>query len=158
MEVFLKQRYSDETVSIPQAVSTVATILLIKMWPTLLVVSIPQAVSTVATPGKYTEMDLFQSSFNTASGKHCCNLWYVRYANVKTVVVSIPQAVSTVATKPWSCFMGEKILRVSIPQAVSTVATYVMALKEVAKDDRFNTASGKHCCNICKIRWQRVWV
>ena len=58
--------------------------------------------------------------FNTASGKYCCNIIYLK---------EIPKGSS------W----------VSIPQAVSTVATY----QDCYGPDRggFNTASGKYCCN-----------
>ena len=62
-------------------------------------------------------------SFNTASGKHCCN-WKEVTRNAEAVAVSIPQAVSTVATEfelPENYLW--KIFFVSIPQAVSTVAT-----------------------------------
>ena len=36
---------------------------------------------------------------------------------------------------------------VSIPQAVSTVATKGKSAKFKGFNGRFNTASGKHCCN-----------
>ena len=77
------------TVSIPQAVSTVATIRPCEKYTTgLKIVSIPQAVSTVATGSQFEAQSLND-----------------RYK------VSIPQAVSTVATagprKP--VFMGPKI-------------------------------------------------
>ena len=60
-------------------------------------VSIPQAVSTVATWFTYIEVPIIVVGFNTASGKYCCNYQYFlqQYAELK---VSIPQAVSTVAT------------------------------------------------------------
>ena len=59
-------------------------------------VSIPQAVSTVATcdceiPGNKVYC------FNTASGKHCCNVLKDAQEFMKGGV-SIPQAVSPVAT------------------------------------------------------------
>ena len=64
-------------VSIPQAVSTVATV----WWLTpvqpdhYVLVSIPQAVSTVATdPNWKSSENDYYDSFNTASGKYCCNL------------------------------------------------------------------------------------
>ena len=65
-----------------------------------ILVSIPQAVSTVATA---IIMHLAGAkcimSFNTASGKYCCNLLQFWGAIAqKDVSVSIPQAVSTVAT------------------------------------------------------------
>ena len=62
--------------------------------------------------------------------------------------VSIPQAVSTVATLNsfGETFSGKK--QVSIPQAVSTVATRANKIsRKRAVLARFNTASGKHCCN-----------
>ena len=60
-------------------------------------VSIPQAVSTVATLNLLKKMHYALESFNTASGKHCCNLDHPLFKNY-FVRVSIPQAVSTVAT------------------------------------------------------------
>ena len=69
-ELLQKQR----SVSIPQAVSTVATVEAyddehdIKEG-----VSIPQAVSTVATPEARMNKPSPMACFNTASGKHCCN-------------------------------------------------------------------------------------
>ena len=85
-------------------------------------VSIPQAVSTVATIMIFSDMSLgSESGFNTASGKHCCNI-SIHNDTIDCFTVSIPQAVSTVATleaKMQSLFFEE----VSIPQAVSTVAT-----------------------------------
>ena len=87
------------TVSIPQAVSTVATGVFLCA---LLVnrVSIPQAVSTVAT---------YTLSGETGKFKR----------------VSIPQAVSTVATRLNKVILTKKYREVSIPQAVSTVATWM---------------------------------
>ena len=87
------------------------------------VVSIPQAVSTVATRKLCDKERSITSCFNTASGKHCCN--YIRNILFYSfIIVSIPQAVSTVATyASFSCL--HCILPVSIPQAVSTVATIV---------------------------------
>ena len=87
-------------------------------------VSIPQAVSTVATR-KECAMDIQTvQRFNTASGKHCCNL-KVLVSKVRRKAVSIPQAVSTVAT----CLLRSDVpilrFKVSIPQAVSTVATAI---------------------------------
>ena len=63
-------------------------------------------------------------SFNTASGKYCCN-WFNSSTNCRCSY------------------------EVSIPQAVSTVAT----LKSLSKQSQrpitgFNTASGKYCCNL----------
>ena len=61
-------------VSIPQAVSTVATssaITIIDSKTTK--VSIPQAVSTVATIRSNNKEIEYVDGFNTASGKYCCN-------------------------------------------------------------------------------------
>ena len=59
-------------VSIPQAVSTVATIIGILNYGLKKDVSIPQAVSTVATIKRIAKSKKL-SGFNTASGKYCCN-------------------------------------------------------------------------------------
>ena len=86
-------------VSIPQAVSTVATMtLLCSVVDKLTEVSIPQAVSTVATLYLSSIMKTVLKSFNTASGKYCCNILLLK-KNLTNFLVSIPQAVSTVATK-----------------------------------------------------------
>ena len=61
-------------------------------------VSIPQAVSTVATGGVWDERWSIGHGFNTASGKHCCNQFYIITLQLDIKIVSIPQAVSTVAT------------------------------------------------------------
>ena len=134
-------------------------------------VSIPQAVSTVATNVKNIKVKAAFESFNTASGKHCCNGSEEEPVSYERQPVSIPQAVSTVATRPCNetsrlcgrvsipqavstvattnklvLVLLRTLLRVSIPQAVSTVATeYTYEATE--KDFSFNTASGKHCCN-----------
>ena len=84
-------------------------------------VSIPQAVSTVATKKVFLEMDS-KLSFNTASGKYCCNMLMVGEDLKIFEGVSIPQAVSTVATKKFVATLNGEF-QVSIPQAVSTVAT-----------------------------------
>ena len=65
------------------------------------------------------------TSFNTASGKHCCNILVngVVVGKFDCPLVSIPQAVSTVATLK-DLNMLLVVTNVSIPQAVSTVATY----------------------------------
>ena len=61
-------------VSIPQAVSTVATkAYRLSTYGAIRVVSIPQAVSTVATEVDETSGKANLSGFNTASGKYCCN-------------------------------------------------------------------------------------
>ena len=85
-------------------------------------VSIPQAVSAVATL-ELMEEHLDLSSFNTASGKCCCNLILKLALNYFGLRVSIPQAVSAVATTMRNQKQNKKP-QVSIPQAVSAVATY----------------------------------
>ena len=91
----------------------------------VLTVSIPQAVSTVATLLFCPIFMGFYFCFNTASGKYCCNDRGVSEDGIK-LAVSIPQAVSTVATKNNVQICSWKYFRyVSIPQAVSTVATEV---------------------------------
>ena len=90
--IFMTEYFS---VSIPQAVGTVATIILYLLDEFRNSVSIPQAVSTVAT--------------------------HISYSREGSRIVSIPQAVSTVATTT-ICYKFF-YCSVSIPQAVSTVAT-----------------------------------
>ena len=62
--------------------------------------------------------------------------------------VSIPQAVSSFATEDAD---ADALARknVSIPQAVSAVATGVVDFS-ILDNLRFNTASGKRCCNYNK--------
>ena len=66
--------------------------------------------------------------------------------------VSIPQAVSTVATDFTQEANIQRFDIVSIPQAVSTVATGQRPLVD-RRDylNCFNTASGKHCCNLSNM-------
>ena len=85
-------------VSIPQAVSTVATTVFRHATVKLDNVSIPQAVSTVATL-VLTIATVMAVGFNTASGKYCCNGRLSQLKRLRWQHVSIPQAVSTVATK-----------------------------------------------------------
>ena len=74
-------------------------------------------------------------SFNTASGKYCCN--EISSLNVKkNLKVSIPQAVSTVATE-WASDNIFIFFEVSIPQAVSTVATSGNARMEPLYEGKF---------------------
>ena len=50
------------------------------------------------------------------------------------------------------CVASSSVSKVSIPQAVSTVATIDRNIGVVHKDnERFNTASGKHCCNLSSL-------
>ena len=67
-------------------------------------------------------ISISSSSFNTASGKYCCNYDQFSEAVSVPLFVSIPQAVSTVATNKGFSFLTDQG-PVSIPQAVSTVAT-----------------------------------
>ena len=132
-------------------------------------VSIPQAVSTVATVCLKKDLVHYAwERFNTASGKYCCNDTSETKQLSTPRSVSIPQAVSTVATKSMigrrcieRCFntasgkyccnlkmkvAAQEAVKVSIPQAVSTVATctwYWCYSSSIS----FNTASGKYCCN-----------
>ena len=62
-------------------------------------------------------------SFNTASGRYCCNTGAMFYALTPVAPVSIPQAVGTVATTLTVHILAVKHKKVSIPQAVGTVAT-----------------------------------
>ena len=75
------------TVSIPQAVSTVATYVKYdgKEYE-YSYVSIPQAVSTVATGEWDDNLIPTLKSFNTASGKHCCNT--IQLVNVYSICTS----------------------------------------------------------------------
>ena len=84
-------------VSIPQAVSAVATCRIFVLLYFSIPVSIPQAVSAVATLSPAKTADAVMS-FNTASGKRCCNLFKKEDYHVYSKKVSIPQAVSAVAT------------------------------------------------------------
>ena len=62
-------------------------------------VSIPQAVGTVATKMLRSQFGDDIESFNTASGRHCCNYPIAYAMKTRTLPdVSIPQAVGTVAT------------------------------------------------------------
>ena len=88
-------------------------------------------------------------SSHTASGKHCCN--GKRWSNIwSDRNVSIPQAVGTVATK--ELLQQQRSEEVSIPQAVGTVATRPLTLHRQQDQCRFNTASGRHCCNRKELR------
>ena len=56
-------------------------------------VSIPQAVSTVAT--RYSKSNGFQSHcFNTASGKYCCNVY-----NISELVTEVGGSFNTASGK-----------------------------------------------------------
>ena len=62
-------------------------------------------------------------SFNTASGRYCCNLKDAVNTYGINLKVSIPQAVGTVATYIPGVVKLD-FSYVSIPQAVGTVATF----------------------------------
>ena len=142
MYVIVKtKRDSSGSVTIPQAVWAVATIVVfkndhyskmlqyrkryellqqyrnIKFSTKAPVVTIPQAVWAVATKSTY--LAKTNSSYNTASGMSCCN--FIRIAGEKPVIVTIPQAVWAVAT--WMASVHLQFSEVTIPQAVWAVAT-----------------------------------
>ena len=62
-------------------------------------------------------------SFNTASGRCCCNLHCIQLNLRDFSFVSIPQAVGVVATFNRKNEYDASFIRVSIPQAVGVVAT-----------------------------------
>ncbi len=85
--------------------------------------------------------------FNTASGKCCCNEVQKAIPSIQEIRVSIPQAVSAVATGKLHQLNNKLQSKVSIPQAVSAVATWeIMSIMILLLS--FNTASGKCCCNV----------
>ena len=144
----------------------------------------PQAVSTVATLKRTLICAENIPCFNTASGRCCCNgkdyenlylgfdefqyrkrqaLLQLKMKLVLIIIektlVSIPQAVGTVATSA-NVQPSSVSYSVSIPQAVGTVATqFYFLLSQVINECCFNTASGRHCCNmfwqfcIQRINW-----
>ena len=87
--------------------------------------------------------------FNTASGRCCCNgAEDTEYIRAVTRKVSIPQAVGAVATDVFGVHMDDG-MHVSIPQAVGAVATRTIFPRRILLPIRpsFNTASGRCCCN-----------
>ena len=112
----------------------------------------PPLQSFNTASGKYccnTLMILLQQlascRFNTASGKYCCNLPCI------TIHFGHLLRFNTASGK--YCCNRDLLLSqikqsrlVSIPQAVSTVATQLKVLVENVYMG-FNTASGKYCCN-----------
>ena len=66
---------------------------------------------------------------------------------IKVEVVSIPQAVGAVATGCKEAALATSVATVSIPQAVGAVATLYFFINIVRRQVRFNTASGRCCCN-----------
>ena len=63
------------------------------------------------------------NSFNTASGRCCCNPSYDGACIRHLIVVSIPQAAGVVATSKVYTAVCSVMVMVSIPQAVDVVAT-----------------------------------
>ena len=89
-------------------------------------VSIPQAVSAVATKvlDGSKEQLIFGSSFNTASGKCCCNSKFSYFTEVDESCFNTASGKCCCNCKLlWVCAYME----VSIPQAVSAVATLHIA-------------------------------
>ena len=112
-------------------------------------VSIPQAVSTVATLRNPFVYRHNEDSFNTASGKYCCNI-YKRADTCHRTIVSIPQAVSTVATHLGSSI--NEVIRLRFNTASGkyccNLQLNLVHLLQQLYLNRFNTASGKYCCNL----------
>ena len=87
---------------------------------------IPQALSTVTTIEYSISVLQLMVSYNTASGKRCCNGIAISNGTLATIWgVTIPQAVSAVATYLVDLLVAEAV-QVTIPQAVSAVATQAM--------------------------------
>ena len=134
-------------VSIPQAVSTVATLHIHVSVEEVefSYVSIPQAVSTVATDSECMFIWIFYNVSIPQAVSTVATQVNGILCGIKSVVVSIPQAVSTVATEKVESEVV--VYHVSIPQAVSTVATLLNRVRKQKPLLSFNTASGKYCCN-----------
>ena len=118
---------------------------------------IPQALSTVTTIEYSISVLQLLVSYNTASGKRCCNLYWVLLS------VSLISGYNTASGKRccnpsvFYLFSRGGII-VTIPQAVSAVATSWNSNWKVLAP-RYNTASGKRCCNSVRIRVAlRKWV
>ena len=95
-------------------------------------VSIPQAVSTVATfVSKSLDSIIYILSFNTASGKHCCNFI--------TLIQSKERCLCrfNTASGKHCCNLG-----------------YRLQHQDCLLSTCFNTASGKHCCNRLRSKMQ----
>ena len=88
---------------------------------------IPQALSTVTTIEYSISVLQLLVSYNTASGKRCCNLYWVLLS------VSLISGYNTASGKR-CCnhfkgnYSGSEVDRVTIPQAVSAVATYLKSI------------------------------
>ena len=92
--------------------------------------------------------NLWLLRFNTASGKHYCNL-DKKFDEGAEYLVSIPQAVSTIAM---SMFLARwaKINSFNTASGKHYCNEEVNAVLEANNIVGFNTASGKHYCN-----WRR---
>ena len=125
----MRRYYLYVTVSIPQAVGTVATIMK-KLVEVILsaVVSIPQAVSTV------TSSPLFSLPFG--QGLEMCGPHRRFTPLLPRTLHRIPQAVSTVATYTRQSSKAQ-YLCVSIPQAVGTVTTTLALVKTLLSGLKF---------------------
>ena len=108
---------------------------------------------------------------HTVSGRYCCN--FSRYERIQSaVLVSIPQAVSVVAWSPLFYPRFAQVLEMCglhrrfapllsrtlrrIPWTVGAVATYVQIL--CMSNLRFNTASGRCCCNYMRSNGRKRYL
>ena len=95
--------------------------------------------------------DNYIESFNTASGKYCCNSRYFhRLGRGFGLSVSIPQAVSTVATLKLIFHSSSFLFRFNT--ASGKYCCNKDSWKVVITNNCFNTASGKYCCNYQKLK------
>ena len=132
---------------IPQAIGTVATadeILALKPGEE---VSIPQAVSAVATCTSIYWPYVYFYSFNTASGKCCCNRFY----NPK-LTEKLYECFNTASGKCCCNLRYMKDLLSSLIISFNTASgkcccNYYTETSWFRLPRRFNTASGKCCCN-----------
>ena len=99
-----------------------STIFFMIFWLATSAVSIPQAVSTVATNEVWWRVRIHYPSFNTASGKHCCNVYKPLDANIRLAGFNTASGKHCCNLKKIKQ-LGIEYDVVSIPQAVSTVAT-----------------------------------
>ena len=89
------------------------------------IVSIPQAVGTVATCKTPKLVKLRPQGFNTASGRHCCNLLQLTFS----YYFSFPR---------FNTASGRHCCNLHNVNSIE------------GKVSGFNTASGRHCCNTFK--------
>ena len=107
---------------IPQALSTVTTIEYSISVLQLLVSYNTASGKRCCNDPELAKVVNYESSYNTASGKRCCNFMQPLDCLAESVGVTIPQAVSAVATATYYN-IGDNAVFVTIPQAVSAVAT-----------------------------------